>query len=115
MIRIRFASLLLGVAVLAPACSTTRDYGYERAVYAPRYVAYDEGFRHGLVDGRWSGHRDFGKPYRRSFWDDGRYGRGDHGYRSHYGARSEYADGYRAGYQRGYLERREEERHDSRR
>lgn len=98
--------ILLGLALTAPACSTTRAYTDRPAPYGPVYSAYEEGFKRGLSDGRWAGHRDLGKPYRNSFWDDGRYRRGGEGYRPQFGSRVEYAEGFRAGYERGYYERR---------
>ncbi len=102
----KLAALLLGLALVSPACSAawaTRD---RPASYGPVYSAYEEGFKRGLSDGRWAGHRDQGKPYRNSFWDDGRYRRGSEGYRPQFGSKIEYADGFRAGYERGYIERR---------
>lgn len=102
----RIASIVLGLALVSPACSTTRAYTDRPAPSGPVYSAYEEGFRRGLSDGRWAAHRDQGKAYRNSFWDDGRYRRGSEGYRSRFGSKVEYADGFRAGYERGYHERR---------
>lgn len=107
--------LALGLALSGGACSATLAYRDRPAPYGPVYSAYDEGFRRGLIDGRWAGHRDLGKPYRRSFWDDGRYRRGSEGYRPHFGSRHVYAEGFRAGYEQGYYERRGRERRDRRR
>ena len=108
-------ALLIGLVVLGPACSTTRAYTDGPAPYGPHYVAFDEGFRHGLTDGKWAGYRDLDKSYRQGFWGDERYRRGGEGYRPRYGSKTEYADGYRVGYERGYLERREAGRRDYRR
>lgn len=102
----RLAALLLGAALASPACSATRATLDRPAPYGSIHSAYEEGFRRGLSDGRWAGHRDQGKPYRNSFWDDGRYRRGSEGYRPQFGSKLEYADGFRAGYERGYYERR---------
>jgi hypothetical protein len=102
----RLAVILLSLALASSACSTARAYTGRPVPYGPVYSAYDEGFRRGLSDGRWAGHRDAGKPYRNSFWDDGRYRRGSEGYRPQFGSKVEYADGFRAGYERGYFERR---------
>ena len=102
----RLAAFVLGLALVSPACSYTRAYEGRPVPYRPAYSAYEEGFRHGLSDGRWAGYRDRGKAYRRSFWDDGRYRRGTDGYRPYFGSKFEYAEGFRAGYERGYYERR---------
>ena len=98
--------MLLGLALVSPACSTTRAYPDRPIAYGRAYSAYDEGFRRGLQDGKWAAHRDLGKPYRNSFWDDGRYRHGTEGYRSQYGSKTAYAEGFRAGYERGYFESR---------
>jgi len=103
---LRSATMIAGLALVSPACETTRAYEDHPGHYARVSSAYDEGFRRGLNDGRWAAQRDFGKPYRTSFWDDGRYRQGTAGYRSHFGSKFEYADGFRAGYERGYRERR---------
>lgn len=110
-----FAALVIGLAVLGPACSTSRVYHDRPAPYRPAYSAYDEGFKRGLMAGGWAGYRDLGKPFRRSYWDDGQYRRGTEGYRVHFGSKIAYADGFRAGYERGYRERRARERRDRRR
>lgn len=104
------AVLVLGLALLSPACASTRGYRDRPAPYGPVYEAYEEGFKRGLIDGRWAGYRDRGKPYRQSFWDDGRYRRGGEGYRPQFGSKVEYAAGFRTGYERGYFERRAERR-----
>lgn len=106
-----FAAVLTGLAAVTPGCSSGRVYGGPPARYRAVRSAFDEGFRLGLIDGRAAGRRDFGRPYRRDFWDDGRYRRGSEGYRPRYGSRTEYADGYRAGYERGYRDERDRERH----
>jgi len=102
----RFAAILLGLLLVSPACASARAHSGRPAPYAPVYSAYEVGFGRGLTEGRWAGHRDRGKPYRNSFWDDGRYRRGSEGYRPQFGSKIEYADGFRAGYERGYFERR---------
>jgi hypothetical protein len=101
----RLAALLLGLSLVSPGCATARVYPDRPAPHRPIPSAYEEGFRHGLIDGRWAGHRDRGKTYRIGFWDDARYRRGSEGYRPWFGSRFAYADGYRAGYERGYFER----------
>jgi hypothetical protein len=102
----RIAAIILGLALASPACSTTRAYADRSAPKAPVYSAYEGGFRRGLSDGRWAAHRNRGKPYRNSFWDDGRYRRGSEGYRPRFGSKIEYTDGFREGYERGYEARR---------
>jgi hypothetical protein len=101
--------ILLGLAVITPGCSASLAY-HDRPGRYVAYSAFDEGYRLGYNDGRNAGHRDLGRSYRRNFWEDGRYRRGDYGYRRHYGPRSEYAAGYRDGYERGYDERRSGDR-----
>lgn len=105
-----FAALVVGTLLLAPACSTTR-VNRDRPASHPS-GAYDEGFKRGLMAGGWAGYRDFGKPYRKSYWNDGQYRQGSEGYRVHYGSKAAYTDGFRAGYERGYRERRARERRD---
>jgi hypothetical protein len=103
--KLRSAIVIAGLALVAPACATTERYEDRPVHYARVVSAYDEGFRHGLDDGRWAAHRDYGRPYRRSFWDDGRYRAATNGYRPQFGSKFEYQDGFRAGYERGYWER----------
>ena len=103
---VRSAALTLLVPARTPACSTTRAYPDRPIAYGRVTSAYDEGFRRGIQDGRWAAHRDLGKRYRTSFWDDGRYRHGTEGYRSQYGSRTVYAEGFRAGYEQGYFESR---------
>ena len=108
--KLRAASLILfGLAVVAPGCSASLT-SYDRPGRYVAYSAFDEGYRLGTRDGRAAGYRDLGKPYRANFWDDGRYRRGDYGYRRHFGPRPEYARGYRAGYEDGYDQRRSRDR-----
>jgi len=73
--------------------------GYERG--------FDDGARHGRADGRHHDSSDFrhSKDYRHA----------DRGYRSHYGSRHLYADGYRRGYEHGYREAFDAARHEHRR
>lgn len=108
--RTLFAAFVAGLVFLTPACSTTRAHR-DRPASHP-VSAYDEGFKRGLMAGGWAGYRDLGKPYRRSFWNDGQYRLGSEGYRAHYGSKAAYTDGFRAGYERGYRERRARERRD---
>ncbi len=110
-----FTALVMGLAVLAPACSTSRGYHDRPAPSRPVYSAYDLGFKRGMMAGGWAGYRDLGKPLRRSYWDDGQYRRGSEGYRAQYGSRAVYAEGFRAGYEQGYRERRARERRDRKR
>ena len=107
-------ALVLGLAVFAPACVTTRAHPDRPGPYRTGYSSYDEGLKRGLMAGGWAGYRDLGKPSRRDFWNDGQYRRATEGYRPQYGSRAAYADGFRAGYERGYRERRARE-HDRRR
>jgi len=99
------ATLVVGLALIAPACTSTRAYDGRPIYYAHARSAYDEGFRHGLADGHSAARRDQDRPYRRSFWDDGRYRSATNGYRREFGSRSEYQEGFRAGYEHGYRER----------
>ncbi len=111
-----FAALLMGLAVLGPACSTSRVYQEPPAPQRPPPTPADnEGFKRGLMAGGWAGYRDLGKPPRRSFWNDAQYRRGTEGYRVQYGSKPAYADAFRAGYERGYRERRGRERRDQKR
>jgi hypothetical protein len=111
--RTSLTALLLGLVVIAPGCSASLAY-HDRPGRYVRYSAFDEGFRLGYHDGRSAGYRDSGRRDRRSFWDDGRYRRGDYGYRRHFGPRSEYIAGYRSGYERGYDDRRSRNRYRDR-
>ncbi len=108
-----FAALIVGTVLLAPACSTTRGPG-DRPI-SHGYSAYDEGFKRGLMAGGWAGYRDVGKPFRKSYWNDGQYRSGSEGYRTQYGSKAAYSDGFRAGYERGYRERRGRENRDRKR
>jgi hypothetical protein len=102
----RSAIVIAGLALVSPACASTRGYEHRPVQYVRVVSAYDEGFRHGLEDGRWAARRDEGRRYRRSFWDDGRYRSATNGYRREFGSKFEYQDGFRAGYERGYRQRR---------
>ena len=99
-----YAALVIGLAVFGAACSTSRPPRDRPAPYG--VSAFDEGLTRGLMAGAWAAHRDLGKPARRSFWNDAQYRRATEGYRTHYGSKAAYADGFRAGYERGYRERR---------
>jgi hypothetical protein len=109
------AALVVGLAVLTPACATTRAYPDRPYPYERAYSAYDEGFSRGRMSGGWAAYRDLGKPYRRDFWSDAQYARATEGYRPQYGSRFDYSAGFRAGYERGYRERRSRERGSGRR
>lgn len=91
--------------MIAPGCSTSLAYHDHPGRYVA-YSAFDEGYKLGYRDGRAAGYRDLRRRDRPSFWDDGRYRRGDYAYRRHFGPRSEYIAGYRDGYERGYDDRR---------
>ena len=101
---------VLGLAILLPACASTRAYPDRHPPRTAGYSSYDEGFKRGLMAGGWAGYRDLGKPYRREYWNDGQYRVATEGYRPEYGSRAVYADGFREGYARGYRERRARER-----
>ena len=103
---LKTATIIAGLALVSPSCATTRAYEDRPVPYARASSAYEEGFRHGLDDGRWAAHRDQDRPYRKSFWEDGRYRSATNGYRPQFGPKFEYQDGFRAGYERGYRERR---------
>jgi len=105
----KIMALAASLAATVPACTTGGFYGGGVYRHSVR-TAFDEGFSRGLIDGRRAARRDYGHRDRRSFWNDPRYRRGTDGYRSHYGSRSAYADGFRAGYERGYYETRDRER-----
>jgi hypothetical protein len=98
-------AIVLGLALLAPACGAARMHAGQGVARAPVRSAFDEGYARGWSDGSWAAHRDRGKPYRKSFWDDGRYRAATNGYRTHYGSKFEYSEGFRAGYERAYWER----------
>lgn len=110
-----FAALVFGLAVLGPACTTSRVHQERPAPHRPSDPAFNEGFKRGLMAGGWAGYRDLGKPQRRTFWNDAQYRRGTEGYRLQYGSKVAYADGFREGYERGYRERRGRERRDRKR
>lgn len=98
---------ILGLALLTALTGSGCSAVFAEHRTGPRYEsAYDLGFRNGYRDGAWAGHRDLGKRYRASFWDDGRYRRAEEGYRVRFGSRSQYSSGFRAGYEQGYYERR---------
>lgn len=107
------AALVIGLAVLGAACSATRPPRERPAPYG--VSAFDEGLKRGLMAGAWAAHRDLDKKARRSFWNDEQYRRATEGYRTHYGSKAAYAEGFRAGYERGYRERRLRERDRRRR
>lgn len=111
---IRVIAIAVGLAAAAPACTTGRVYGSPVHRPAAR-TAFDEGFSRGLIDGRRAARLDLNRSRPRSFWDDPRYRRGTEGYRSRYGSRAAYANGFRAGYEHGYDEVRDWERDRNRR
>ena len=108
-----YAALVIGLAVFGAACSTSRPPRDRPAPYG--VSAIDDALPLGLMARAWAAHRDLGKPARRSFWNDAQYRRATEGYRTHYGSKAAYADGFRAGYERGYRERRLKERNRRRR
>lgn len=77
-----------------------RDYAYGR--YGRHGRGFDLGFERGYRDGIKQGEKDASK--RRTFdprrHDD--YRDGDEGYRSSYGSRRDYSNGYRRGFEEGY-------------
>jgi hypothetical protein len=72
------------------------DHGRDR--YDGRRIAYDRGYE----DGHREGEKDGRRGERFSFWDEGRYRDGDHGYRGGFGPRWEYTSAYRRGFEAGY-------------
>jgi len=100
---IRVIAIAAALAAVAPACTTARVYGSPVHRPAAR-AAFDEGFSRGLIDGRRAARLDLNRSHPRSFWNDPRYRRGTEGYRSRFGSRAAYANGFRAGYERGYDE-----------
>lgn len=91
---------LAGLSVLPSACMAQyrpHGYGYER--HRDAYsVGYDRGYQEGARHGRVDGHRH--DSY--NFWHDHEYRRADTGYRRHMGSRQRYSDGFRRGYERAY-------------
>jgi hypothetical protein len=71
---------------------------YDRRYGGTFRIGYDRGYEDGYKEGVKDGRR--GERY--SFWDEGRYRDGDHGYRGSFGPRWEYANGYRNGFEAGY-------------
>lgn len=79
------------------------DYRYRRDDRYGRYGrAFDEGFERGFRAGTKQGHKD---ATRRRGFKPGRhddYRDSDKGYRSSYGSRRDYSNGYRRGFEQGY-------------
>ena len=71
---------------------------HDRHYYDVHRIAYDRGYE----DGHREGEKDGRRGERFSFWDEGRYRDGDHGYRNSYGPRWEYTNAYRRGFEAGY-------------
>ncbi len=97
-------AIVLGLALLSPACATARMSAGGGVIHSNARSAFDEGYARGRSDGNWAVQRDRGRPYRKSFWDDGRYRTATNGYRTHYGSKFEYSEGFRAGYEQAYYE-----------
>jgi hypothetical protein len=113
-------NIILGLAFLASVSgagcvAAFAEHGPDSHLGSRYATAYEIGFRNGYRDGAWAGHRDAGKRYRGSFWDDGRYRRAEEGYRVHFGEKREYAYGFREGYEQGYFDRRMREWRETRR
>ena len=87
------------------------SWGYQDRHHDTYRIGYDRGFddgaRYGRVDARHHDRYDF----RRS----PAYKHADHGYRSEYGPRRLYADGYRSGFEHGYRNAFDAALHDHRR
>jgi len=72
--------------------------GYGRAYIDTLQVGYGRGYQDGIDRGRNDGRRGD----RFDLWREKRYRNGDAGYRSDYGPRYEYVNGYRRGFEEGY-------------
>jgi hypothetical protein len=70
------------------------DGRYPDTIRIAYHNGYDDGYHEGAKDAR---HHE-----RFSYWDEGRYRDGDHGYHGRYGPRWEYVSGYRRGFESGY-------------
>jgi hypothetical protein len=80
------------------------DGRYPDTVRIGYHTGYDDGYNEGVKDAR---HHE-----RFSFWDEGRYRDGDHGYHGRLGPRYEYVNGYRRGFESGYRRGFETSRRD---
>lgn len=93
---------VLAALVAAPAAAHDDDRRGDRSYGGHRSDAYGIGYDNGYEDGLRHGRSDGRRGLDFAFAHDGRYRRGDAGYRSHYGSRHVYADGFRSGYREGY-------------
>lgn len=93
---------LAAVSMLPSACMAQyrpHGYGYGHERHRDAYSAgYDRGYQEGARHGRVDGHRH--DSY--NFWHDREYREADAGYRRHYGSRHRYSEGFQRGYERGY-------------
>lgn len=88
------------LAMAAPAWARADDYRRNRGGYGRE--VYSAGYERGYYEGAKEGARDARGGRRFEYRDEGRYRDGDHGYRSSYGPRREYTQGFRRGYEEGY-------------
>lgn len=94
---------LAAVGLLPSACMAQyrphghgHGYGHDRRDgYS---IGHDRGYQEGARHGRVDGHRH--DSY--NFWHDHEYREADAGYRRYYGSRQRYSSGFRRGYERGY-------------
>jgi hypothetical protein len=96
---------LMGLALAGPATAAPRVIYETGDRYAnTQYSAYSGqvGYENGYGDGLKRGRHDGDRGDRFDVTKDSKYRDGDHGYKSSYGARSQYVRAYRSGYEQGY-------------
>jgi hypothetical protein len=93
----------LALMLAAPLASDAQVWGnQDRYGRGGRNLAYDEGFNRGVQEGMTEGRKDGRSGDRFEFRDEGDYRNGDVGYRSSYGPKRQYVNGFRAGFEQGY-------------
>jgi hypothetical protein len=93
---------VLSLALAAPACAqaTRRNSGYGYGSVDVRRIAYDRGFREGLIEGE----RDGSRGDRFRYQDERDFQRADIGYNRSYGDVERYRVHFRSGFAEGYAE-----------
>ena len=76
-------------------------YGYENG-RGVRSAAFDAGTQRGYTDGLRQGQDDRNRNRGPDIWKNDDFRDGDNGYRSSYGDKLEYQNGYRQGFEQGY-------------